>query len=64
MARLHHESMEELAGLLAGLSDIAGSFEFEQIEDGENYGTRVRIPTHNFVVTLYVKTHPDAIEEE
>jgi hypothetical protein len=59
MAKLHHAAMEELAGTLAGLSDVCGGLEFEQYPNG-NYAARTEIDTGNLEVELTVYTNADA----
>ena len=68
--RLIYEANEELAGLLAGVSDTTGLLRFEHFEgaetrDGEAIYVAVRsCDNENFGITIQVLTTASTLEEE
>jgi hypothetical protein len=68
--RLIHEANEELAGLLASVSDTTGLLRFEHFEgaetrDGEAIYVAVRsCDNENFGITIQVLTTASTLEEE
>ena len=65
-----HEANEELAGMLAGVSDTTGLLRFEHFEgaethDGEAIYVVVRsCDNENFGITIQVLTTASTLEEE